>query len=83
MEQILAFHLIRPSIFDVGGQRDERRNWIQCFDNLTAIVFVAAVSGYNMGLRQDAEQSPTETRNPARNRVTESLELFNEIWRNK
>jgi guanine nucleotide-binding protein G(olf) subunit alpha len=29
-------------MFDVGGQRDERRKWIQCFNDVTAIIFVAA-----------------------------------------
>ncbi|OCT62468.1 hypothetical protein XELAEV_18043550mg [Xenopus laevis] len=27
-------------MFDVGGQRDERRKWIQCFNDVTAIIFV-------------------------------------------
>lgn len=25
-------------MFDVGGQRDERRKWIQCFNDVTAIL---------------------------------------------
>uniref|UniRef100_A0AAY4BG74 Guanine nucleotide-binding protein G(Olf) subunit alpha n=1 Tax=Denticeps clupeoides TaxID=299321 RepID=A0AAY4BG74_9TELE len=38
-------------MFDVGGQRDERRKWIQCFNDVTAIIFVAASSSYNMILK--------------------------------
>ncbi|MGH0146476.1 UNVERIFIED_CONTAM: hypothetical protein FKN15_021616 [Acipenser sinensis] len=34
-------------MFDVGGQRDERRRWIQCFNDVTAIIFVVACSSYN------------------------------------
>ena len=34
-------------MYDVGGQRSERRRWIQYFDHVTAIVFVAAISEYN------------------------------------
>lgn len=31
-------------IYDVGGQRNERRKWIHAFDDVTAIIFVAAIS---------------------------------------
>ncbi|RYG56152.1 hypothetical protein EON66_03585 [archaeon] len=31
-------------IYDVGGQRNERRKWIHCFDDVIAIIFVAAIS---------------------------------------
>ncbi|KAL3903217.1 MAG: hypothetical protein SGPRY_011766 [Prymnesium sp.] len=34
-------------LFDVGGQRSERRRWLQYFDHVTSIVFVAAISEYN------------------------------------
>lgn len=32
---------------DVGGQRNHRAKWIHLFDNVTAIIFVAAISGYD------------------------------------
>ena len=32
---------VKFHMFDVGGQRDERRKWIQCFNDVTAIIFVA------------------------------------------
>ncbi|VDQ02226.1 unnamed protein product [Trichobilharzia regenti] len=60
-------------MFDVGGQREERRKWIQCFNDVTAIIFVAACSSYNMVLRED----------PSQNRVKESLELLASIWNNR
>ena len=34
-------------MFDVGGQRNERRKWIHCFDNVTAVIFVTAISEYD------------------------------------
>lgn len=40
-------------VFDVGGQRSERRKWIQCFDDVTAVIFVSALSGYDMKLFED------------------------------
>ena len=61
------------SMFDVGGQRDERRKWIQCFNDVTAIIFIAAASSYNMTLRED----------PSQNRLRESLDLFGSIWNNR
>ena len=60
-------------MFDVGGQRDERRKWIQCFNDVTAIIFVTASSGYNLMLRED----------PTMNRLRESLDLFKSIWVNR
>jgi hypothetical protein len=31
-------------IFDVGGQRNERKKWIHLFDNVTAVIFCIALS---------------------------------------
>ena len=44
-------------MFDVGGQRDERRKWIQCFNDVTAIIFVCACSSYNLVLWEDNTQN--------------------------
>ncbi|KAI5620390.1 guanine nucleotide-binding protein G(s) subunit alpha isoform X1, partial [Silurus asotus] len=60
-------------MFDVGGQRDERRKWIQCFNDVTAIIFVVASSSYNMVIREDNNT----------NRLREALELFRSIWNNR
>uniref|UniRef100_A0A1I7WCQ5 G-protein alpha subunit n=1 Tax=Heterorhabditis bacteriophora TaxID=37862 RepID=A0A1I7WCQ5_HETBA len=30
-------------VFDVGGQRSERRKWIHCFDNVHAVLYVVAI----------------------------------------
>ncbi|GFV82531.1 guanine nucleotide-binding protein G(q) subunit alpha [Trichonephila clavipes] len=32
---------------DVGGQRSERRKWIHCFENVTSIIFLIALSEYD------------------------------------
>merc|ERR1719382_1827159 len=28
-------------VFDVGGQKSERKKWIHCFESVTAVIFVA------------------------------------------
>lgn len=40
-------------MFDVGGQRSERKKWIHCFENVTAIVFLVAISEYDQMLYED------------------------------
>ena len=56
-------------IYDVGGQRSERRKWIHCFEGVTAIIFVAAISAYDQVLLEDKDT----------NRMEEALNLFEEI----
>jgi len=60
-------------MFDVGGQRNERKKWIHCFESVTAVLFVAALSEYNQVLYEDETQ----------NRMVESLQLFDEICNSK
>eukprot|EP00457_Paulinella_chromatophora_P009419 gb/GEZN01009486.1/.p1 GENE.gb/GEZN01009486.1/~~gb/GEZN01009486.1/.p1 ORF type:complete len:362 (-),score=47.58 gb/GEZN01009486.1/:149-1234(-) len=56
-------------IYDVGGQRNERKKWIHCFSGVHAVLFVAALSGYDMVLYEDQDT----------NRMHEALDLFDEI----
>uniref|UniRef100_A0A914MK30 GATA-type domain-containing protein n=1 Tax=Meloidogyne incognita TaxID=6306 RepID=A0A914MK30_MELIC len=44
---------IIETIFDVGGQRSERRKWIHIFDDVNAIIFVVAISEYDQKIRED------------------------------
>ena len=50
-------------MLDVGGQRSERKKWIHCFDEAKAVIFVAALSDYDLSLSED----------PSFNRMKESL----------
>jgi len=54
---------------DVGGQRNERKKWIHCFDDVKAIVFIESLAAYNQVLFEDGNK----------NRMIESLELFKDI----
>jgi len=56
-------------VVDVGGQRSERRKWIHCFDNVTAVIFCASLSSYDQVLREDRSQ----------NRMLEAILLFDEV----
>lgn len=60
-------------MYDVGGQRNERKKWIHCFDDVTAVIFVAALSEFDQVLFEDATA----------NRMTEAVDLFGDICNNK
>ncbi|XP_034567927.1 guanine nucleotide-binding protein G(o) subunit alpha-like [Notolabrus celidotus] len=59
-------------LYDVGGQRSERRKWLSYFDCTQAVLFVVALSSYDMMLVED----------PSGNRLEESHELFQSICTN-
>jgi guanine nucleotide-binding protein subunit alpha len=40
-------------MYDVGGQRSERKKWIHVFDNVQVVMFLAAISGYDQSLIED------------------------------
>jgi len=56
-------------MFDVGGQRNERKKWIHCFENVTCVIFVVAISAYDQVLYEDENT----------NRLEEAMNLFDEI----
>ncbi|KAF6327381.1 G protein subunit alpha 14 [Rhinolophus ferrumequinum] len=54
---------------DVGGQRSERRKWIHCFESVTSIIFLVALSEYDQVLAEGDNE----------NRMEESKALFKTI----
>ncbi|GMR46256.1 hypothetical protein PMAYCL1PPCAC_16451 [Pristionchus mayeri] len=68
-----VFKRIDFEVYDVGGQRSERRKWIHCFDDVHAIIFVVAISEYDQTLREDNKT----------NRLAEALELYGGIVASK
>lgn len=73
IETQFSFKDLYFRMFDVGGQRSERKKWIHCFEGVTCIIFCAALSAYDMVLVEDEQV----------NRMHESLLLFNSICNHK
>ncbi|KAL8280887.1 hypothetical protein RQP46_006566 [Phenoliferia psychrophenolica] len=56
-------------VFDVGGQRSERKKWIHCFENVNVLIFLVAISEYDQTLYEDSDV----------NRMNEAAGLFESI----
>ncbi|KAJ3424386.1 guanine nucleotide-binding protein g(o) subunit alpha [Anaeramoeba flamelloides] len=61
------------TLIDVGGQRNERRKWINHFENILSVLFVTSLSEYNQKLYEDESI----------NRMHESILLFEQISNNQ
>jgi len=60
-------------LYDVGGQRNERRKWIHLFEGVTAVIFCASISDYDQTLFEDE----------SKNRMMEIKELFDWVLKQK
>jgi len=60
-------------LLDVGGQRSQRKQWIKYFQDVAAVIFVAAISEYDQVVAEDGYT----------NRVVESLTMWEEISNSK
>jgi len=54
-------------MIDVGGQRSERRKWLHCFNNISAVIFLTASDEYDGKLLGEDNHT---------NRLQDSLGLF-------
>ncbi|KAF9117041.1 hypothetical protein BGX27_005591 [Mortierella sp. AM989] len=61
--------ITETTMFDVGGQRSERKKWIHCFEGVTAVLFLVAISGYDQCLVEDKDA----------NQMEEAMMLFDQI----
>ena len=73
-------------MFDVGGQRSERKKWIHCFENVTSIIFCVALSEYDQVLLEESNQVSLAAKvldalayEIHQNRMMESLVLFDSV----
>lgn len=73
VETSFTYNGLRFRMFDVGGQRNERRKWIHCFQGVTAVIFCVSLAEYDQTLYED----------DTTNRMRESLMLFDEICNSK
>jgi len=60
-------------LVDVGGQRNERRKWMHCFEKVTALIFVASLADYDQTLLENSDI----------NCMLESIKIFGEICNSK
>jgi len=64
---VIKHHKLR--VFDVGGQRSERKKWIHAFEAVDQLVFVVAISEYDQALYEDESV----------NRLSEAKMLFESL----
>ncbi|MCJ1272366.1 hypothetical protein MMC21_000152 [Puttea exsequens] len=68
-ETLFELGQLNYHMFDVGGQRSERKKWVHCFEGVHCLMFVAALSGYDQCLVEDKTA----------NQMQEALLLFESI----
>ncbi|EYC31552.1 hypothetical protein Y032_0004g2214 [Ancylostoma ceylanicum] len=71
--QLSENDLVKFRVFDVGGQKAQRRKWIHIFDDVHAVLFITSLSEYNQVLAEDNKT----------NRMRDSIELFDQICNNE
>ncbi|GAA6030572.1 hypothetical protein JCM8097_006214 [Rhodosporidiobolus ruineniae] len=53
VEEVYQVKGTKLRVFDVGGQRSERKKWIHCFEGVNLLVFLVAISEYDQRLFED------------------------------
>ena len=56
-------------LVDVGGQRNERKNWSKCFENVSYVMFVVSLSDFDQKMFEDENVTRTK----------DSIDLFKNI----
>ncbi|KAF9337795.1 guanine nucleotide-binding protein subunit alpha [Podila minutissima] len=72
-EHIFNIDNVTYRIYDVGGQKSLRKYWAPYFDDVDAIIFMAALSAFDQPCEDD----------PRLNRLQDALALFNSIVNHK
>lgn len=69
IEKLFNIQNVKFKFIDVGGQRSERRKWIHCFHDVTALIYVAACSEFDQRCYEDETS----------NRMEESLQVWSAV----
>jgi len=69
LETVFETEGLEITLVDVGGQRSERRKWLHCFEDVTAVIYFVNLGEFDMSLSEDYRV----------NRLAEALDLFEEI----
>ena len=65
-KEAFVFNRVLFTIYDVGGQRSERRKWLNVCDNVKAVIYVVSLAGYNQVIADDQKT----------NRLIESFNVY-------
>jgi GTPase SAR1 family protein len=68
-EAPLAIESDQITLVDVGGQRSERRKWVNVFEGVNVVLYVISMSDYDQTLSEEISV----------NRMAESLEIFEKM----
>lgn len=72
-EYLVMINNIPFRFVDVGGQRSQRQKWVQCFEDVTSIIFLVSSSEFDQVLLEDRTT----------NRIIESKNIFETIINNR
>jgi len=60
---------LKVVVYDIGGQRSERKKWPKIFNNIGTVIFMCALNEYDMVLEEDNKK----------NRLHESLKIWEKL----
>jgi len=69
VEQQVTAEESKMVVYDMGGQRAERRKWLHCRENVSGIVYFSSASAYDQPLVEDE----------GTNRLSEDVNLFQDV----
>eukprot|EP01127_Copromyxa_protea_P004448 TRINITY_DN1430_c0_g1_i1.p1 TRINITY_DN1430_c0_g1~~TRINITY_DN1430_c0_g1_i1.p1 ORF type:complete len:363 (-),score=79.96 TRINITY_DN1430_c0_g1_i1:137-1225(-) len=78
LESTFLCNGIEFTICDVAGQRTERRKWIHCFSNVSAIIYVTSVNEYDTAMEEATNQNSLAD-SLQQFRIITELQCFKEV----